>query len=80
MFASGQGVWDAVCPDIAKISKLLGPSLIVGMADNKKAMQAAELHALHQWVRHSSKTSTLCVESLLVPLPEGLWKAVGQAE
>ncbi|KAI9915552.1 hypothetical protein PsorP6_006834 [Peronosclerospora sorghi] len=43
-------------------------------------MQAAALHALHQWVRHSGKTSTLYVESLLVPLSEGLRKAVGRAE
>ncbi|KAI9916780.1 hypothetical protein PsorP6_018173 [Peronosclerospora sorghi] len=62
------------------MSKLLVPSLIAGVADNKKAMQAAALHALHQWVRDSDKTSTLCVESLLVPLSEGLWKAVGRAE
>ncbi|KAI9909184.1 hypothetical protein PsorP6_014693 [Peronosclerospora sorghi] len=58
----------SVGPEIAKMSKLLRPSLISGVADNKKAMQAAALHALHQWVRHSGKTSTLCVESLLVPL------------
>ncbi|KAI9917846.1 hypothetical protein PsorP6_013063 [Peronosclerospora sorghi] len=80
MFASGQGIWDAVCPEITKMSKLLGPILIAGMDDNKKSMQAVSLHALHQWVRHSGKTSTLCVESLLVPLSEGLWKAVGRAE
>ncbi|KAI9895357.1 hypothetical protein PsorP6_019003 [Peronosclerospora sorghi] len=68
MFALGRGVWDAVCPEILKMSKLLGPSLIAGVVDNKKAMQAEALHALHQWVRHSGKTSTLCVESLLVSL------------
>ncbi|KAI9914582.1 hypothetical protein PsorP6_006802 [Peronosclerospora sorghi] len=39
----------SVGPDIAKMSKLLGPSLIAGVADNKKAMQAAALHLLHQW-------------------------------
>ncbi|KAI9908622.1 hypothetical protein PsorP6_002998 [Peronosclerospora sorghi] len=70
----------SVGPEIAKMSKLLGPSLIAGVADNKKTMQAAALHALHQWVRHSGKTSTPCVESLLVPLSEGLWNAVGRAE
>ncbi|KAI9916381.1 hypothetical protein PsorP6_016995 [Peronosclerospora sorghi] len=58
----------SVGPEIAKMSKLLRPSLNAGVADNNKAMQAAALHALHQWVRHSVKTSTLCVESLLVPL------------
>ncbi|KAI9895463.1 hypothetical protein PsorP6_018831 [Peronosclerospora sorghi] len=45
-------------PEIAKMSKLLGTSLIAGVADNMKAMQAAALHSLHQWVRHSGKTST----------------------
>ncbi|KAI9906734.1 hypothetical protein PsorP6_016202 [Peronosclerospora sorghi] len=58
----------SVGPDIAKMSKLLGPSLIAGVDDNKTAMKAAALHALHQWVRHSGKTSTMYVESLLVPL------------
>ncbi|KAI9916619.1 hypothetical protein PsorP6_017063 [Peronosclerospora sorghi] len=39
----------SVGTEIAKMSKLLRPSLIDGVADNKKAMQAAVLHALHQW-------------------------------
>ncbi|KAI9910041.1 hypothetical protein PsorP6_010159 [Peronosclerospora sorghi] len=39
----------SVGPEIAKMSKLLRPSLIACVADNKKAMQAAAFHALHQW-------------------------------
>ncbi|KAI9906094.1 hypothetical protein PsorP6_013869 [Peronosclerospora sorghi] len=70
----------SVGPEIPKMSKQLRPSLISGVSDNKKAMQAAVLHVLHQWVRHSGNTSTLCVESLLVPLSEGLWNAVRRAE
>ncbi|KAI9917357.1 hypothetical protein PsorP6_012984 [Peronosclerospora sorghi] len=38
----------SVGPDIAKMSKLLRPSLIAGVADNKKAMQDAAMHALRQ--------------------------------
>ncbi|KAI9907067.1 hypothetical protein PsorP6_003052 [Peronosclerospora sorghi] len=34
--------------EIDKMSKLLRPSLIAGVSDNKKAMQAAVLHALRQ--------------------------------
>ncbi|KAI9913648.1 hypothetical protein PsorP6_005057 [Peronosclerospora sorghi] len=38
----------SVGPDIEKMSKLLRPSLIAVVADNKKAMKAAALHALRQ--------------------------------
>uniref|UniRef100_M4BXP9 TOG domain-containing protein n=1 Tax=Hyaloperonospora arabidopsidis (strain Emoy2) TaxID=559515 RepID=M4BXP9_HYAAE len=70
----------SVGPDIAKMSKMLGPSLIAGVADNKKTMQSAAIQALHKWVSHSGKTSSSCMESLLSPLAEGLLNTVGRAE
>jgi cytoskeleton-associated protein 5 len=70
----------SVGPDIAKMSKILGASLIAGVADNKKTMQAAAIQALHSWVCHSNVTSTACMESLLNPLSEGLLNTVGRAE
>ncbi|KAI9906061.1 hypothetical protein PsorP6_013471 [Peronosclerospora sorghi] len=38
----------SIGPDTAKMSKLLRTSLIAGVDDNKKAMQAAALHAMRQ--------------------------------
>lgn len=70
----------SVGPDIAKMSKVLGASLVAGVADNKKTMQAAAVQALHKWVRHNNETSSVCVESLLAPLSEGLLNTVGRAE
>ncbi|ETM32780.1 hypothetical protein L914_19905 [Phytophthora nicotianae] len=70
----------SVGPDIAKMSKILGASLIAGVADNKKTMQAAAIQALHKWVNHNNETSSACMESLLSPLSEGLLNTVGRAE
>ncbi|KAG2781978.1 Cytoskeleton-associated protein 5 [Phytophthora cactorum] len=70
----------SVGPDIAKMSKILGASLIAGVADNKKTMQAAAVQALHKWVSHNNETSSACMESLLSPLSEGLINTVGRAE
>ncbi|GMF13203.1 unnamed protein product [Phytophthora lilii] len=70
----------SVGPDIGKMSKILGASLIAGVADNKKTMQAAAIQALHKWVCHNNETSTSCMESLLSPLSEGLLNTVGRAE
>ncbi|UIZ24806.1 hypothetical protein KXD40_006689 [Peronospora effusa] len=69
----------SVGPDIAKMSKVLGASLIAGVADNKKSMQSAAIQALHKWVCHNGKTSSTCMESLLSPLSEGLLNTVGRA-
>ncbi|CAH0478203.1 unnamed protein product [Peronospora belbahrii] len=73
-------VASSVGPDIGKMSKMLGPSLIAGVADNKKVMQSAAIQALHKWVCHRGKTSCICMESLLLPLSEGLLNTVGRAE
>ncbi|KAG1713553.1 hypothetical protein DVH05_001339 [Phytophthora capsici] len=70
----------SVGPDIAKMSKILGATLIAGVADNKKTMQTAAINALHKWVYHSNQTSSVCVESLLSPLSEGLLNTVGRGE
>lgn len=70
----------SVGPDVGKMSKIMGASLIGGVADNKKNMQAAAVEALHKWVRHNNQTSSPCVESLLSPLSEGLLNPVGRAE
>ncbi|KAL4130421.1 hypothetical protein PRIC2_006418 [Phytophthora ramorum] len=70
----------SVGPDIAKMSKILGASLIAGVADNKKTMQAASIQALHKWVCHNNETSSSCMKSLLNPLSEGLANTVGRAE
>ncbi|KAG7394854.1 Protein MICROTUBULE ORGANIZATION 1 [Phytophthora boehmeriae] len=70
----------SIGPDVGKMSKILGPSLIAGVADNKKAMQAAAVQALHKWVCHNNETSSACMESLLSPLSEGLLNTVGRAE
>ncbi|EGZ19536.1 hypothetical protein PHYSODRAFT_350421 [Phytophthora sojae] len=70
----------SVGPDVAKMSKILGASLIAGVADNKKTMQAAAIQALHKWVCHNEETSSSCMESLLSPLSEGLLNPVGRAE
>ncbi|GMF17138.1 unnamed protein product [Phytophthora fragariaefolia] len=70
----------SIGPDVAKMSKILGASLIAGVADNKKTMQAAAVQALHKWVCHNDETSSLCMESLLSPLSEGLMNTVGRAE
>ncbi|KAL4157063.1 hypothetical protein PRNP1_006089 [Phytophthora ramorum] len=70
----------SVGPDIAKMSKILGASLIAGVADNKKTMQAASIQTLHKWVCHNDETSSSCMESLLNPLSEGLANTVGRAE
>lgn len=70
----------SVGPDIAKVSKFLGASLIGGVADNKKSMQIASIEALHRWVRHDDKTVSACMDSLLSPLSEGLLNTVGRAE
>ncbi|KAI9912964.1 hypothetical protein PsorP6_005032 [Peronosclerospora sorghi] len=63
----------SVGPEIAKMSKLLRPSLITGVADNKKAMQAAALHALHQWHLafkgiEMNKHATVCRRKQLVSI------------
>ncbi|KAL3661983.1 hypothetical protein V7S43_012790 [Phytophthora oleae] len=70
----------SVGPDIAKMSKILGASLIAGVADNKKTMQIAAINALHKWVYHNNETSSVCMESLLSPLSEGLLNTVGRGE
>ncbi|CAI5727538.1 unnamed protein product [Hyaloperonospora brassicae] len=70
----------SVGSDIAKMSKILGASLIAGVADNKKTMQSAAIQALHKWVCHNGKTSSSCMESLLPSLSEGLLNTVGRAE
>lgn len=73
-------VASSVGPDIAKMSKILGASLIAGVADNKKSMQAAAIQALYKWVHHNNKTSSACMESLMTSLSEGLMNPVGRAE
>ncbi|OWZ12692.1 Cytoskeleton-associated protein [Phytophthora megakarya] len=70
----------SVGPDIGKMSKILGATLIAGVGDNKKTMQTAAVQALHCWVRHNNETSTACMEKLLSPLSEGLLNTVGRAE
>ncbi|KAE9351117.1 hypothetical protein PF008_g6113 [Phytophthora fragariae] len=70
----------SIGPDVAKMSKILGASLIAGVADNKKTMQAAAIQALHKWVCHNDETSSPCMESLFSPLSEGLSNIVGRAE
>lgn len=73
-------VASSVGPDIGKMSKIMGASLVSGVGDNKKNMQSAAVEALHKWVRHNNETSTACMESLLSPLSEGLLNTVGRAE
>lgn len=73
-------VASCVGPDIAKMSKFLGPTLVSGVADNKKTMQTAAVDALHKWVRHNNETSQACLESLLSAVSEGLLNPVGRAE
>ncbi|RLN06894.1 hypothetical protein BBJ28_00001991 [Nothophytophthora sp. Chile5] len=70
----------SIGPDVGKMSKILGASLISGVADNKKVMQAAAIQALHKWVCHNNETSSACMESLLSSLSEGLLNTVGRAE
>ncbi|DBA05364.1 TPA: hypothetical protein N0F65_007526 [Lagenidium giganteum] len=70
----------SIGPEVAKLSKILGASLISGVSDNKKNMQMAAVEALHRWVRHNNKTSSACMESMLSPLSEGLLNPVGRAE
>ncbi|KAJ8523270.1 hypothetical protein ON010_g17593 [Phytophthora cinnamomi] len=45
----------SIGPDVAKMSKILGASLIAGVADNKKTMQTAAIQALHKW-QNTSRT------------------------
>lgn len=73
-------VASCVGPDIGKMSKFLGVSLVSGVSDNKKTMQTAAVDALHKWVRHNNQTSSACMESLLSAVSEGLMNPVGRAE
>lgn len=73
-------VASSIGPDVGKMSKILGASLLGGVADNKKTMQAAAVEALHKWVRHNNQTSPACVESLLPAVSEALLNPVGRAE
>lgn len=73
-------VASCIGPDIGKVSKFLGASLVSGVADNKKTMQTAAVEALHKWVRHNNQTSSACMESLLSAVSEGLLNPVGRAE
>lgn len=70
----------SIGPDVAKMSKILGTSLLSGVSDNKKSMQSASIEALHRWVRHNNQTSPACVESLLSAVSEALLNPVGRAE
>lgn len=70
----------SIGPDVAKMSKILGTSLLSGVSDNKKSMQSASIEALHKWVRHNNQTSSACVESLLSAVSEALLNPVGRAE
>lgn len=70
----------SIGPEIAKFSKLLGPTLLNGCSDNKKNLQTASLDTLQRWVKHQSITSIGCMESLLLPLSEQLLNPVGRAD
>ncbi|KAF1332972.1 Cytoskeleton-associated protein, partial [Globisporangium splendens] len=73
-------VASSIGPDVGKMSKFLGASLLSGVSDNKKTMQAAAIEALHKWVRHNNQTSSACMESLLSAVSEALLNPVGRAE
>lgn len=73
-------VASSVGPEISKMAKFLGASLVSGVGDNKKTMQTAAVDALHKWVRHNHATVPACVESLLSAVSDGLMNPVGRAE
>ncbi|TMW65550.1 hypothetical protein Poli38472_008192 [Pythium oligandrum] len=73
-------VASSIGPEVAKLSKGLGPSLLSGVSDNKKNMQVASIEALHKWVRHNNQTSVSCVESLISSVSEALMNPVGRAD
>lgn len=70
----------SIGPEVGKMSKLIGPSLLSGVSDNKKNMQLASVEALHKWVRHNNQTSATCLDSLLSSVAEALANPVGRAE
>ncbi|RHY65606.1 hypothetical protein DYB30_003435, partial [Aphanomyces astaci] len=70
----------SVGPSVAKLAKLVGANLVVGVADNKKAMQQACLDSLLKWVVHGDVASASCFESLVPFVAEALKNPVGRAE
>ncbi|RLO00041.1 hypothetical protein DYB28_006153 [Aphanomyces astaci] len=47
----------SVGPSVAKLAKLVGSKLVVGVADNKNAMQQACLDSLRNWVVHGDMSA-----------------------
>ncbi|CAK4521226.1 unnamed protein product [Aphanomyces euteiches] len=70
----------SVGPSVSKLAKLVGNNIVVGVSDNKKAMQQACLETLNKWVVHNGKPSAACFESLLPFIAEALKNTVGRAE
>ncbi|ETW05149.1 hypothetical protein H310_04156 [Aphanomyces invadans] len=70
----------SIGPSVSKLAKLVGNNLVVGVSDNKKAMQQACLEALHKWVVHNDVASGSCFDSLLPFVAEALKNPVGRAE
>ncbi|KAF0689123.1 Aste57867_19395 [Aphanomyces stellatus] len=70
----------SVGQSVAKLAKLVGNPLVVGVSDNKKTMQQACLDTLNKWVIHNDKPSAACFDSLLPFVAEALKNPVGRAE